>query len=299
MLHEGEIEADESSVRQLISDQFPQWTELKLKPVQSEGTSNVLYRIGDKLIARFPRTQGAAEQVQKELAWLPILERHLPLRIPTPVAQGSPSQCFPRIWSVYQWLEGNAYPNSSEIAEPEFAKDLAKFVRCLQNIDSSGGPPPGSHNFYRGAPLRSRNGQTQEAIKSLSGRIDEKAVTDAWDAAVLAAEDTDPTWIHGDLLPGNLLFDKGRLIGVIDFGGLGVGDPACDLMPAWSFLSPKARQIFRECLEVQPSTWIRGRGWALSQALVFVPYYLGKRPLGVSNALRVINEIVAEHMNEA
>ncbi len=298
MLHEGEIEVDQSAVRQLIADQFPQWNAFPLEQVESEGTSNVLFRIGDEWIARFPRTRGAAEQIEKEWAWLPYLAKQLPLRIPTPVAQGAPQDRFPQIWSIYQWLEGNAFPESGDIVQPEFAKDLARFIRCLQSIDTKGGPAPGSHNFYRGTPLRSRDRPTREAIRTLSGKIDEKAVTAAWETALLAPEDNNPTWIHGDLLPGNLLFDHGRLTGVIDFGGLGVGDPACDLMPAWNFFAPETRQIFRKSLEVNETAWVRGRGWALSQALIYIPYYLGKRPQGVSHAFRVIDEIVAEQQSE-
>ncbi|MEQ8960007.1 MAG: phosphotransferase, partial [Coleofasciculus sp. C2-GNP5-27] len=102
-----------------------------------------------------------------------------------------------------------------------------------------------------------------------------------------------PVWFHGDLLIGNVLFEQGRLSAVIDFGGLGVGDPACDLMIAWSLFSGESRKVFRETLNVDDHTWARGRGQALSQAVIFIPYYLNTNPLGVGYARQMIQEILA------
>jgi aminoglycoside phosphotransferase (APT) family kinase protein len=126
--------------------------------------------------------------------------------------------------------------------------------------------------------------------------IDVDAATAAWETALGApAWHGPPVWVHGDLLPGNLLVKQGRLSAVIDFGGLGVGDPACDLMIAWGLFSSESRDVFRAALAVDDATWARGRGWALSQALIFIPYYLDTNPVGVGHARRAIDEILANH----
>ena len=130
--------------------------------------------------------------------------------------------------------------------------------------------------------------------------IDADAVTTAWEADLQApAWRRPPVWFHGDLLPGNLLVERGRLSAVIDFGGLGVGDPACDLMIAWGLFSGESRNVFRASLTVDDATWARGRGHALSQALIFIPYYLDTNPVGVSNARRTIDEVLADHEHGA
>jgi aminoglycoside phosphotransferase (APT) family kinase protein len=152
--------------------------------------------------------------------------------------------------------------------------DLAEFVLALQRIDPTGGPPPGEHNAFRGEPLASRDESTRAAIAALRNSLDADAVTAVWEDALSAPEwDRPPVWIHGDLDPRNLLVTNGRLNAVIDFGCLGVGDPACDVMVAWKVLSPEARDSFRAALSVDRATWTRARGWALSQALGALSYY--------------------------
>jgi aminoglycoside phosphotransferase (APT) family kinase protein len=126
--------------------------------------------------------------------------------------------------------------------------------------------------------------------------LDVDAVTAAWGAALEAPVcDTPPVWIHGDLLPGNLLVEHGRLSAVIDFGGLAIGDPACDLLGAWSWLSADTRDVFRATLSVDDATWARGRGWALSVALIAQPYYQSTNPVFADLAAQMIGEVLADH----
>jgi len=175
------------------------------------------------------------------------------------------------------------------------ATDLARFVIALQRINPTGGPPAG-----RGVSLALRDAAMRAATAAVHGMLDTDAVTAAWEVALGAPEwDRSPVWVHGDLLPGNLLVERGRLSAVIDFGGLGVGDPACDLMIAWSLFSGESREVFRAALGVDDATWARGRGHALSQAIIFIPYYLDTNPAGVRSARRVVDEVLAEHKNGA
>jgi aminoglycoside phosphotransferase (APT) family kinase protein len=299
-MHIDEVNVDGSLVGRLLAAQFPQWADLPIKPVHSAGTDNAIYRLGSDMAVRLPRRQGVTRQVDKEQQWLPRLAPLLPLAIPIPRAYGRPGEGYPWHWSVYQWLAGeNA--TIEPIADPgQAARDLAYFIAALQRIDPTGGPPSGPHNFFRGVPLAMRDPLTRAAIADLSGMLDTGAVTAAWKAALQAPVwDGPPVWIHGDLSPLNLLVQQGRLSAVIDFGGLSVGDPACDLIVAWNLFSAQTRAVLRAALPVDDATWARGRGWALSIGLIALPYYQSTNPVLAGIARRAIDEVLADQKHAA
>jgi aminoglycoside phosphotransferase (APT) family kinase protein len=206
-----------------------------------------------------------------------------------------PGEGYPWEWSVHRWLEGEA-ATTEPISDLRWAAtELGEFVVALQRIDATGGPPPGEHNSGRGVPLATRDSATRAAIASLPGVIDVGAASAAWESALRAAEwQGPPVWIHGDLQAGNLLVRQGRLSAVIDFGCLGVGDPACDLTVAWTLLAGESRDAFRAALPVDDATWARGRGWALSVGLIALPYYETTNPVLAGIARRAIAEVLAD-----
>ena len=290
-MHVDEVTTDASLVRRLLAAQFPHWAGLPIAPVPSAGTDNALYRLGNEMAVRLPRIHWAVDDVKKEQRWLPRLAPFVPLAIPAPLAMGAPGEGYPWHWSVYRWLEGENVPGEQIVDLQQAAIDLAQFLSALQTIDISGAPLGSS----RGQPLRTRDEDTRAAIAALGGMIDTDAATKAWEAAVRAPDwDRSPVWFHGDMLPGNVLFDHDRVSAVIDFGAAGVGDPACDLMIAWSLFSGESREVFRAALAVDDATWARGRGHALSQALIFIPYYLDTNPVGVARAWRAVDEVLAD-----
>jgi aminoglycoside phosphotransferase (APT) family kinase protein len=295
-MHADEVGTDLGLVRRLLVAQFPHWADLPVEPVPSAGTDHALYRLGDDMVVRLPRLARATGQREKEHRWLPALAPLLPLAIPSPLAKGAPAEGYPGHWSVYRWLEGETVTADRLADQCEAATDLARFIIALHRIDPTGGPLPGAHNFFRGVPLAERDPLTRSAIASLRDTLDAGAVTAAWEAALQApAWHAPPVWIHGDLHAGNLLAVDGRLSAVIDFGGMGVGDPACDVMIAWTFFSGTSREVFRAAVQVDDATWARGRGWALSWALIFIPYYRHTNPAGVADAVRVIDEVLSDH----
>jgi len=295
-MHADEVDTDASLVRRLLAALFPDWADLPIERVRSGGTDHAIYRLGDDLCVRLPRIEWAIAQVDKEHQWLPRLAPHLPLAIPVPLAKGMPAEGYPWRWSVCRWL-----PGENATVEPiadllQAAAALAQFVAALQRIDTTGGPRPGPHNFGRGVALAIRDAYTRAAIAKLDNVLDTEAVTAAWDADLNApAWDGPPAWIHGDLHPGNLLVDRGQLSAVIDFGGLGVGDPACDFAAAWTLFSGESRVAFRTALSIDDASWARGRGWALSTGLIALPYYLHTNPVIVAMARRQIDEVLADH----
>lgn len=293
------MEIDITLAHDLVRTQFPQWAHLPLKPILSAGTDNTIYRLGDDMAVRLPQTVSAALQIEKEQKWLPQLAPFLSLKIPIPLAHGIPSEGYPWSWSVYSWIEGeNATPE--HISDPCYAAiRLGTFISELQRIDIADGPLPGEHNFFRGVALGLRDKGVRTSLAALNGLIDVNAAASAWDSALQAPEwKTQPRWIHGDLHVGNLLAQEGRLSSVIDFGGLGVGDPACDIMAAWTYLSAETRPSFRDVVGVDDATWVRGRGWALSFGVIALPYYHIRNPVLAGIAKRAIDEVLADYKGE-
>jgi aminoglycoside phosphotransferase (APT) family kinase protein len=289
-MHDDEVGTDAGLVARLLAAQFPKWANLPIEPVPSAGTDNALYRLGSNMAVRMPRIDWAVNAVDREHQWLPKIAPFLPLAIPTPLGQGEPGEGYPYPWSVYPWLEGEN-PAVGQLADPDgLATDLARFVHALQSVDATGGP-----RGSRGVPLEQRESPTRAAIRVLQGTVDTTAVTMAWDAALeVPAWSGPPVWAHGDLSPGNLLMINGRLTAVIDFGTLGVGDPAVDLIVAWNLLPVASREVYRSALNVEDATWLRGRGWALSIALIQLPYYHHKNPVLADTARYVIAEVLAD-----
>jgi aminoglycoside phosphotransferase (APT) family kinase protein len=289
-MHEGEVDIDVELVRRLLVAQFPQWCERPVEAVQSTGTVNAIYRLGDDLCIRLPRIQTWASDLEKELRWLPRLAPHLSLAVPEPVAKGDPGAGYPFTWAIYRWLDGETFAGDRVGDEREAAADLAQFVVELRRIDPAGAPHSPSHRS-----LLVRDPHTRAVIESLRGVIDTDAATTAWEMSLRAPPwDGRPVWTHGDLLPPNLLVEGGRLSAVIDFGGVGVGDPAFDVIPAWSVCSDEGRDTFRGDLDVDDATWARGRGFALHQALLIIPYYPETSPEFVAMATRTVENVLAD-----
>ncbi|MEX2980944.1 aminoglycoside phosphotransferase family protein [Streptomyces sp. C36] len=291
-MHPGQFAVDEDLVRRLVAGQFPRWAGLAVERFASGGTVNAMYRLGDGMAVRLPLVKGGAEDLSMEREWLPRLATLLPTAIPEVLGAGDPAEGYPWRWSVYRWLAGEN-PEEGALSEPvPLAKDLAAFVAAMRSITL-----PGAPRAHRGGPLASLDAETRAAIEELRAipqeGIDCDAVTAVWDDALRApAWDGPPVWLHADLMPGNLLVAGGRLTSVIDFGCMGVGDPACDLFPAWNLLPPDARKVLREALDVDDATWTRGRGRTLSQALIALPYYRRTNPAMARNARHVIRAVL-------
>jgi aminoglycoside phosphotransferase (APT) family kinase protein len=211
------------------------------------------------------------------------------------LAKGQPGEGYPWHWSVYRWLDGETAAVQRITDLRQFATALAEFLAALQRIDATGGPPAGPHNFYRGGPLTTYDAETRRAIAVLDGRIDTRAASEAWEAALAATWRGSPVWFHGDVAAGNLLVQRGKLSAVIDFGTSGVGDPACDLAIAWTLFNGESREAFRAALPLDDTTWARGRGWTLWKALIVCAALPGTNPLDAEKSWRVIDEVLADH----
>ncbi|MGW2061640.1 aminoglycoside phosphotransferase family protein [Streptomyces sp. NPDC001937] len=290
-MHADEAETDDDLVRRLLRAQFPQWADLPITRLASGGTVNAIYRLGEDLTVRLPLRAGGAEAITMEARLLPRLAPLLPLPIPEVVATGAPGEGYPFIWAVHRWLEGRN-PVEGHLAEPELvAHDLAEFAVAIRKIDLPDGPPA-----HRGKPLMAEDQEMRAAIEALR-RTDEPfdadEITAAWDEALAAPMWTGPAcWTHSDLMPSNLLLAGDHVSAIIDFGTVGMGEPATDLIPAWNLLPAPVRRVYREAADVDDATWARSRGWALSMAVIQLPYYRATNPIISANARHVIREIL-------
>jgi aminoglycoside phosphotransferase (APT) family kinase protein len=279
-------------VRRLISEQFPQWADLPVTEVRSAGTDNVLCRLGHQLAVRLPRHRGAAADVARQQRWLPRLAPLLPLAVPVPLAQGNPGPGFPFPWLVYRWLDGRNVADEPDVDLPDAAVRLGRFVAALERIDATGGPPS-----FRGGPVSMLDDRVRGEIRALAadGTVDPQLAAAAWQTALAAPAWAGPrVWVHADLYPVNLLARHGQLAAVIDFGGLGVGDPAIDMLPAWAWLTGRSRDLFRAEVQADDATWARGRGWALALGLGAAHFYRITNPVLAAIGQHAIAQVIAD-----
>ncbi|WP_273651905.1 aminoglycoside phosphotransferase family protein [Cellulomonas fimi] len=264
-MHDDELTITADQVRALIADQHPHWRDRPVRPLPHRGTDHALFWLGDDLAVRMPRIPWAREGVDREHASTERLAGLVEVEAPVPVAAGEPGYGYPWRWSVVRWVAGETPVRPT----PDLALDLARVVRRLRGLDR-----PGRRHERRAHPLGDLTDQVASDAESVRDEVPVDLVLHAWHESC-AAEPWDGrgVWLHGDLAPGNLVVRDGRLVGLLDWGGAGLGDPAGDLGPAWNFFDPPSRAAFRTALGDDDATWLRGRGWALRQALLQLPYY--------------------------
>lgn len=278
-MHDDEIVPTLDLVRRLVAAQLPQWAHLAVTPGPAGGTDHHLFRLGGDLLARLPRTGWARDHAVADARWLPLLAAHLPVEVPAPLAVGEPGEGYPFHWSVVPWLEGTP-PGPGDLTR-DGVRALGEVVTALRAVPTEGAPV--KDGTARGVPLARLDADVRAAVAASGDRVDGPAVLAVWERALAARPAAEGRWIHGDLLPGNLLARAGRLAAVIDWGATGVGDPAADLLPAWAAgLTAAERADFRAAatdgLTDPDDAWDRGRGWMLVQAVIALPYYWERWP---------------------
>lgn len=286
------VTINEALVSRLIASQFPQWQDLPVRPVAHDGWDNRTFHMGEHMLVRMPSAAEYAAKVEIEHHWLPQLAPLLPLAIPVPLAMGEPGEGYPWRWSVYTYLEGDDLSHAPNVDLCEVAGSLARFLTAFQSIDTTGAPAPGPHNFYRGGPLATYDEEIRQAIAVLKDTIDVDVAIQLWEDALATTWPHAPVWLHGDMAAGNLLAYKGKLSAVIDFGGMAVGDPACDLAIAWTLFEGKSRKLFRELLPLDAGTWARGRAWVLWKALCIVAGLPGFDTTQVERARQILDDVL-------
>lgn len=286
--HADELHVDEDLALRLLRAQFPRWADLPLTPVAEQGTDHTLFRLGDDMVVRMPIRPGRG-QVEREARWIPFLAPQVPIELPAPLALGQPGEGYPSTWSIVRWIEGEkGTPDNLDLERA--AVDLARFIKALQQCDPTGGPEAGPETWFRGLPLKIRVEFLKPWIEKLDGQFSEQV--DLWYELVQVPEwDRPPVWFHGDY-SWNLIARDRKIVGVID-SPYGVGDPACDLMPAWELFRGDARKLFFDEVGLDDATIARSRGNVLAPALIGVTYYKDIPHLR-ANALNALESVLAE-----
>lgn len=282
-------------VRRLLRSQFPQWGDLPVVPVDTDGWDNRTYRLGHDMAVRLPTAQGYVASVAKENQWLPVLAPRLPMPVPSIIGVGAPGEGYPFPWSVRRWLPGETAQHGRIGDLSRCAVSVAQFLVALRNCDPSGGPAAGEHTFYRGASPAHYDLDTRSYLAEVDGRVDTARAVAVWEAALSAEWTGEPVWFHGDVAAGNLLVRDGSLSAVIDFGTSGVGDPACDLVIAWTLFGGKSREAFREAVAQEDATWARARGWVLWKALSGLAASMGVDEERAAREQSLIADVLDDH----
>jgi aminoglycoside phosphotransferase (APT) family kinase protein len=293
MRAEKKLYVQTEQVERLVAAQFPEYRDLTIRPVEFDGWDNCTFRLGDDFSVRLPSASYYVEQINKEYTWLPVLAPQLPLPITVPVRTGKPGEGYPFPWAINRWMEGETATLNNITGMEEFASDLAGFLNALRKVDATGGPASGIQNFYRGSGLQVYNTDVDQSLESLDGVLDIAVCARVWAAALASTWEQEPVWVHGDVAAGNLLVREGRLTGVIDFGVCCVGDPACDLVIAWTFLTGASREVFCRAIDVDTAIWDRAKGWALWKALITLESQVKKQaidPVQVALVVDLIKE---------
>jgi aminoglycoside phosphotransferase (APT) family kinase protein len=260
-------------VRRLLADQHPDLADQRVEFL-ANGWDNELFRVGDRLVARLPRRELGATIIVHEQQWLPLLAPRLPLPIPYPERTGHSALGYPYSWSVVPFLPGTPATDADSLDQAAAAVSVGAFLGAL-HVPAS---PDAPRNPFRGVPLAARAPTFAENLRLAGGAVDRDAVLRAWDSALAAPRYAGPpVWLHGDLHPANLLVTDGRVSGVIDFGDITSGDPACDLAVAWMLLPLEWHGAFRAAYEAagggaDEGLWHRARGWALNLGIVWLAY---------------------------
>lgn len=296
-MHEGQLELDAVTVAALIKDQFPSWAALPVRVVNSHGTVNLLFRLGEELLLRFgmenPGIIASRDVLAAEVRAAHRLRGRVPCATPEFVAWGEPGRGYPLPWAVYRWLPGVIASDCTAASSEQIAHDVALFVAAVRSMDTDGRTFSGTG---RGGVLSTHDSYVEIGLGRSGDLIDTTALGELWDRLRSTPRDDVPDrWTHGDLMPGNLLIAGGRLAAVIDVGGLGPADPALDLQPAWNLFEPGPRDAFRAALDVGEQEWDRGKGWALAQAIGCLWYYRDSNPVMSQTALVTLEALLTDH----
>jgi aminoglycoside phosphotransferase (APT) family kinase protein len=276
-MHADQVDVTVADARRLLRDHVPELADRPVRPVDSGGTVNAVFRVGDDLALRIPLRPFGGDL--REPAVLPLLAPHLPVAVPRPYAHDAE-----RGWTIQQWLPGTT-PSSDGRGSPALADELVAVLEALRAVPATGAVAA-PRSLWPDAVVHA-------AVTAAADELDVAATLAAWEQLSAAAPWRRPlVWVHGDLLPGNLLLRGGRLVGLIDFAGAGVGDPACDLMVFWHVLDAAGRANVRRRLRVDDDTWQRGAAWALAQALVALPYYRHTNPAMTASARHAIRAVL-------
>jgi len=295
MMHDDQIDITVDVVRALVANQFPAWSNQPIRRIESGGTVNAIFRIGEEFVARFPLRPGDPEVLRQDLEIearaVAELARHSPVPAPIPVALGNPGPGYALPWSVQTWVNGTIASDDDASESVAFAVDLATLVAALRRVDTAGRRFSG---VGRGGELRDHDEWVELCIRNTERLFEVAGLSERWSYFRDLPRAAPDVMTHGDLIPPNVLVGGGRLVGVLDGGGFGPADPALDVIAGWHLLDEGPRTVFRDSLHCDDLEWERSKAWAFVQALGAGWYYVDSNPAMFTMGRRTLDRVIAE-----
>lgn len=296
---EGAAEVDDDLVVRLLREQAPQLADLPVRPSDTSGSSNVVFRLGDGYAVRLPSSDHYSSDLLNEIEWLPHLGPSLTAPVPEVVWAGRPTAVFPRPWAVVSWVTGELPVGLDAGRQQALAAGLGEFLRSLHALDTVGQRSGAARWGYRcGEPVTATiDSWLLEAADQLTDLFDPTQVRRAWQLLrEVPAATGPPCWVHTDVSAENVLVHPdGRLAGVIDFGGLGVGDRAVDLLYAWGLFDAPGREVLRTTYGADEATWARARAWAfVGPGLLTIAHYREQLPRRTAHLTAMVEAVAGE-----
>jgi aminoglycoside phosphotransferase (APT) family kinase protein len=294
-MHPVQLVVAVPTVRRLVDSQFPKWSDLRIDAVRSPGTVSALFRIGDRLVARFPLQPDDPEEIrswiESEAAAASELLGRTRFATPEPVAIGEPGAGYPLPWSVQSWIPGTTASESDAAESVGLGEDLVEFILGVRELDTRGRTFEGRG---RGGDLRDHDEWMETCFVQSEGLLDVPRLRHFWSSMRLLPRSGLDVMNHGDLIATNVLVANGRITGVLDVGGLRSADPALDLLSAWNMLESGPRRTMRQLLDCDDLEWARGRAWAFQQAMGLVWYYSESNPTMSDMGRKTLERIIKE-----
>ncbi|WP_446665122.1 aminoglycoside phosphotransferase family protein [Flexivirga sp. B27] len=293
-MHDAELDLSTDLVGELLREQHPDLLNRPITRVASHGTVNAMFRTGDlvcRLRLEAVDPDAARKAIDAEVDAARVLSA-VDVLTPELVARGEATAAYPMPWTVWRWIDGETASHADVGSNVEFAEAVGRFVIQVHDLPTEGRTFDG---VGRGGRLADSDDWIDECLHQSSGLIDTASLRARWQEWRRLPQDPSmDLWTHNDLMPGNLLVRGGRLVGVIDVGQAGVGDPAVDLQPAWNLFRGNARRAFRDVLGADDEQWERGRAWAFEQAIGSLWYYRETNPEMSRTAYRTLTALL-EH----
>jgi len=290
-LHKEQINIDVKIVKSLINEQFPHYNDLPLCEYNSTGTVNSIFRLGNDYCVRLPYLKEFEDSILNEHKILPYIKNYISIKIPQSIELGKPGNLYPYHWAIHSWIDGDYYNDNKISNYQEIISELVNFIKELHSIELSKDAPKAGRK-----PLKELNSLTVDSLNNSKNEIDYQKIIKIWEILVNSPVwDNNSVWIHSDLLKPNILIKNNHILGIVDFGSAGIGDPAFDIISAWAVFNKENRKIFREKLQVSDDIWNRACGYALHQAALIIPYYRNSNKSFVKHAVNTINEIIMDY----
>ncbi|GAA4276173.1 aminoglycoside phosphotransferase family protein [Aquimarina mytili] len=256
---EAEINIDKELAKLLIESQHPDLSHLPLAYLNS-GWDNTLFTLGAEYIVRLPRRKVAAQLLENEQKWLPIIAEELPIQVPKPYRVGKPDKNYPWHWSITPWYKGQTA--DEEYIDNDQAFIFAQFLKKLHTPSPKNAPK----NPLRGIPLINRKKDVESWMSFSKSKTNllTKEIEQIWEKALDTDTHKQDCWIHGDLHPCNVIIDNNKIQAIIDWGDIASGDPATDLSSTWMlFHTSSARNTVIKTYNPSQALVSRAKGWSI------------------------------------